>query len=97
MRVLSILALGALIASPALADPVKLSVNDMDAVTAGTQTGTPFGTTVVVPALGGGGTDNKGFVSSAAQRNDGHPGLGDTQTGQIDNSNIKGEAKANGL
>ena len=60
----------------------------MDMVTAGAQTGSPFGTAVVVPAVQG--IDKPGLRISGIARDRG--GLGDTQTGQISGPNIIGEA-----
>lgn len=84
-------------ASTALAEPVELGPGELDAVTAGKQDGAPFGLAVVVAVLRGGGTGNKGHVAGAAQRDDGSPGLGDTQTSQIQSPAIRGKAKAKGL
>jgi hypothetical protein len=92
--ILSLVAVGALSATPALADPIELSAERMDAVTAGFQAGTSFGQLVSAAQQG---RDIPGeAVSKAAQNPNGY-GLGDTQTGQIRRNTYKGEANAFGI
>jgi hypothetical protein len=96
--VFSVLAFGAFVASPALADPLKLTVSEMDAVVAGTQEGDPLGTSTVVPWIktpdscpGGAATCNAGREIISVAGNTDHT-VDNIVLGKITSDTVKGVA-----